>query len=338
MELSLLQSFAGFRSSQTRICANYAFCESLSLPLRRSHGQPVEFLAHLDLARQARARLHLVGEIEHVLFHGRRLADLLPPGVVDIDVAGRAGAGAAAFRLDAGNGVLDRRLHDGRADLAFDGARRAGGIDESDFDHGGMTNRRREAERGNGTDKEWPSGCPYLWVCAGRRQCGEMSGVRLRRGQWPRKTSPRRAAIAALASTVALLSSSTAWSSAAAPDLPLATRSNCSAARATRQAPIPRAEPVSVWAAAAASAGSAPAMRSSMITVWRTKISRTSRSSRRSPSVMRLRWSSSMTAHCRSEPAAPNTLAAVMAVITASPAARSFLIARDSARETTKTG
>src|ERR1700722_17810626 len=141
----------------------------LGLPLRRSHGQPVEFLAHLDLARQPRARFHLIGEIEHVLFHGRRLADLLPPGVVDIDVAGRAGAGAAAFRLDAGNAALDRRLHDGRADLAFDGARRAGSIDESDFDHGGMTNRRWEAEFCDVTDEEWPSGCPYLLVCADRR-------------------------------------------------------------------------------------------------------------------------------------------------------------------------
>src|ERR1700722_10851447 len=291
----------------------------LGLPLRRSHGQPVEFLAHLDLARQPRARLHLIGEIEHVLFHRRRLADLLPPSVVNIDVAGRAGAGPAAFRLDAGNAVLDRRLHDGRADLAVDGARRAGGIDESDFDHGGMTNRRRESGDWKRPEKEWPSDRPYLLVCAGRRQCGRMSGVRLRRGQWSRKTSPRRAAITALASMAALFSSSTASSSAAAPDFPLATRSSCSAARAIRQAPIPRAEPVSVWAAAAASAGSAPAMRSSMITVWRTKISRTSRSSRRSPSVMRPRWSSSMTACCRSEPAAVTALDAVMAVITASP-------------------
>jgi len=34
-----------------------------------------------------------------------------------------------------------------------------------------MTNRRREAAGGNGTDKEWPSGRPYLLVCADRRQC-----------------------------------------------------------------------------------------------------------------------------------------------------------------------
>src|SRR5580692_737176 len=295
MEMSLLSSFAGFRSSQTRICANYAFCEGLSLPLRRSHGQPVEFLAHFDLARQPRARLHLVGEIEHVLFHGRRLADLLAPGVVDIDVTGRAGAGAAAFRLDAGHAVVDRRLHDGGADLAFDGARRAGGIDESDFDHGGMTNRRREAARVNGMDKEGAVGPPLLMglrrPAPVRTNEWRQTWLRSRfgRGQWSRKAPPRRAAIAALASTVAALSSSTASSSAAAPDLPLATRSNCSAARATRQAPIPRAEPVSVWAAAAARAGLAPAMRSSMITVWRTKISRTSRSSRRSPKVMRPR-------------------------------------------------
>ncbi len=46
------------------------------------------------------------------------------------------------------------------------------------------------------------------------------------------------------------------------------------------------------------------AIRSSMMVVCRTKSSRTSRSSRRSPSVMRPRWSSSMTVGLRSRPAA----------------------------------
>src|SRR5271163_3207301 len=50
---------------------------------------------------------------------------------------------------------------------------------------------------------------------------------------------------------------------AASADWPPAAYSSRSAARAMRQAPIPRADPTSVWAAAAASAGSAPAMRSS---------------------------------------------------------------------------
>ncbi len=53
---------------------------------------------------------------------------------------------------------------------------------------------------------------------------------------------------------------------------------------------MPRAEPLSVWAAAAASGGCASTMRSSMMVVCRRNSSRTSRSSRRSPSVMRSRW------------------------------------------------
>ena len=68
-----------------------------------------------------------------------------------------------------------------------------------------------------------------------------------------------------------------------APVSPAAACSSRSAACATRQAPMPRAEPLSVWAAAAATAGSAPAIRSSMSTVWRAKISKTSRSRLRSP-------------------------------------------------------
>src|SRR5438128_12494188 len=50
-------------------------------------------------------------------------------------VAGGAGAGAAAFRLDAGNAVLDRRLHHGRAELALDRASGASMIDIGDFRH-----------------------------------------------------------------------------------------------------------------------------------------------------------------------------------------------------------
>ena len=105
------------------------------LPLRRRHHEAVEFVAHLDLARQARIRPHVETEIQHVLFHRRRRADLLAPGFVDIDVAGRAGAGAAAFGFDAGNGVADRGFHHGRAVLDFDGSFFAGMVDKVDFGH-----------------------------------------------------------------------------------------------------------------------------------------------------------------------------------------------------------
>src|SRR5579871_1008972 len=111
---------------------------SLSLPLGRAHRQTVEIIAHLDLTRQPRVGLNAVCKVEHVLFHRRRLADPLPPSVFDVDVAGRAGAGAAALRFDPGHAVLDRRLHDGLADFGLDRASSALEVDKGDFDHDGM--------------------------------------------------------------------------------------------------------------------------------------------------------------------------------------------------------
>src|SRR3981189_1821141 len=52
-----------------------------------------------------------------------------------MNVTGGAGAGTAAFRLDARNAVLDRGLHDGRTDLALDRAGGAFVIDVSDARH-----------------------------------------------------------------------------------------------------------------------------------------------------------------------------------------------------------
>src|SRR5260370_25801090 len=50
-------------------------------------------------------------------------------------MGGGTGARAAAFRLDAGDAVLDRRLHDGRADLALDAAGRSFKVDIGDLRH-----------------------------------------------------------------------------------------------------------------------------------------------------------------------------------------------------------
>jgi len=44
----------------------------LGLPFRRRHGQAVEFVRNLDLARQPRIRPHVEAEIQHVLFHRGR--------------------------------------------------------------------------------------------------------------------------------------------------------------------------------------------------------------------------------------------------------------------------
>src|SRR5215468_976070 len=108
---------------------------TLGLPLGGAHHQAVELRRHFDLAGQARVRLHVVAEIEHVLLHRRRLAHRLAPCCIDMHVARGTGAGAAAFRLDAGNAVFDCRLHHGRAELALDRAGGAFMIDIGDFRH-----------------------------------------------------------------------------------------------------------------------------------------------------------------------------------------------------------
>jgi hypothetical protein len=57
-------------------------------------------------------------------------------------VAGRAGAGAAALRLNPRNPVLDRSFHDGRAELAVDRTGGAFVVDIGDFRHAGGRERR----------------------------------------------------------------------------------------------------------------------------------------------------------------------------------------------------
>src|SRR3974377_1060208 len=108
----------------------------LRLLLRRAHDQAVELFRHLDLTRQARILPHVVTEIEHVLFHRRWLARLLAPGLIHVAMTCRAGAGAAAFRLDAGNVVAYRRLHHWGAELGVDDPLRSAGIDVRDLRHG----------------------------------------------------------------------------------------------------------------------------------------------------------------------------------------------------------
>src|SRR5271165_7162345 len=68
----------------------------------RRDDEAVQRLADLDLAGEPRVRSDLKGEVEHVLLHLRGFAGRFCPLFRDIDVAGRAGAGAAALGLDAG--------------------------------------------------------------------------------------------------------------------------------------------------------------------------------------------------------------------------------------------
>src|SRR6185437_2746847 len=107
----------------------------LRLALGCGDDEPVEFIADLDLARQPRIGPHVETEIEHVLLHRRGRADLLAPGFVDIDMAGCARAGTAAFRLDAWNGIANCRFHDGGAVLDLDSAGFAVMVDKVDLGH-----------------------------------------------------------------------------------------------------------------------------------------------------------------------------------------------------------
>src|SRR5579863_2604046 len=94
-----------------------------ALLARSGHLEAVQRGSHLDLARQARGRAHFKGEIEHVLFHLRRFADDFAPFVRHIDMTRGAGAGAAAFGVNAGNAVAQRRLHHRRSFLRLDRSR-----------------------------------------------------------------------------------------------------------------------------------------------------------------------------------------------------------------------
>src|SRR5437870_4204995 len=80
---------------------------TLVLPFRHAHDQPVERLSHLDLAGQPRIVLGERGKAQHAgLLRARhRGAGDAEPRLVDIDVAGGAGAFAAAIGVDAGDVV-----------------------------------------------------------------------------------------------------------------------------------------------------------------------------------------------------------------------------------------
>src|SRR6516225_5290825 len=109
---------------------------ALGLTLGRRDQKTIQLVAHLDLTRQPRIRPHVETEVQHVLFHRRRRTDLLAPGLVDIDMAGGASAGAATLGLDARDRITDRPFHDGGAVLDFDGAGFAGMVDIMDLGHG----------------------------------------------------------------------------------------------------------------------------------------------------------------------------------------------------------
>ena len=101
---------AEWRPAALPIAPRTAFPARVTTRPSRSSLTLIWQLRRLDVA-------HIEGKVEHVLFHLRGRTDLLAPGLLDVDVAGRAGAGPAAFGLDAVDQVLVGRLHHGHAGL-----------------------------------------------------------------------------------------------------------------------------------------------------------------------------------------------------------------------------
>src|SRR4051812_3360365 len=74
------------------------------LAFRQADDKPVEPLGHGDLAGQARIGLRQRREAQHagLLRARRRRTSRAKPRVIDIDMAGSAGASAAAIGIDTG--------------------------------------------------------------------------------------------------------------------------------------------------------------------------------------------------------------------------------------------
>src|SRR5207248_3838299 len=107
------------------------------LPLRQADDKPVERFADLELAGQARIRLRQRGKAQHArLLRARHRRPGYPePFLIDIDVAGGAGAFTAAIGVDPGNVVVDRAAHDGQAERHLDPVLPPAMFDVSDLRH-----------------------------------------------------------------------------------------------------------------------------------------------------------------------------------------------------------
>lgn len=92
-----------------------------ALPVGNKDAQPVKFVGHHDLARQAAAIVGVHGMIKNIFFHAMSLAHAVNPCAIDMDMAGGAGAAALAVGINPGNIKFDSRMHDrhARSDLRY---------------------------------------------------------------------------------------------------------------------------------------------------------------------------------------------------------------------------
>src|SRR5204863_10033172 len=92
------------------------------LAFRQADDQPIERFADLELAGKARIRLRQRGKAQHArLLRARHRHSGYPePFLIDIDVAGCAGAFTAAIGVDPGDVVVDRAAHDRQPERHLD--------------------------------------------------------------------------------------------------------------------------------------------------------------------------------------------------------------------------
>lgn len=95
----------------------------------------------LDLTGETAVGLHVEGEVEHVTLKPIHLWEFLEPAVIDIDMARRAGAGAAAVTVDSGDRVALGPVHDRQAIGHIDVMTRAAVFDVGDFGQVEVTSR-----------------------------------------------------------------------------------------------------------------------------------------------------------------------------------------------------
>ncbi len=79
------------------------------------------------------------GEVEHGIFHVVFFFQLRQMRFADVNMAGRAGAGPAAIRINTGDHILNGGFHDGGSVFGFNFAAFTGMVDKDDFRHGELS-------------------------------------------------------------------------------------------------------------------------------------------------------------------------------------------------------
>src|SRR5262245_16610279 len=99
------------------------------------HDEAVEVLRHLDLARKARVRPHVEGEVELILLFLGARGEPVGPGLVHMHKTGRTGARAPTLGNDPTDAPLERRLHDAGPDLRVERMHGTVVLDVGDLGH-----------------------------------------------------------------------------------------------------------------------------------------------------------------------------------------------------------